>query len=99
MLVLRRKVGDEILIGDSIRLVVVAIRGKQVRLGFEAPQQVSVRRGEIENRCPDVHHVPELEVPELDFFKSRFAPLTLAQWASIKVSILRLSVSNALVTS
>lgn len=62
MLVLGRKVGDEILIGDNIRLVVVAIRGKQVRLGLEAPQQVPIRRGEIENRCPDVHQVPVLEV-------------------------------------
>ena len=52
MLVLGRKVGDEILIGDDIRLVVVSIRGNQVRLGFDAPPDVVVRRSEINYRYP-----------------------------------------------
>jgi len=52
MLVLGRKVGDEILIGENIRLVVVAIRGNQVRLGFDAPRDVPVRRSEIDCRYP-----------------------------------------------
>ena len=50
MLVLARKVGDEITIGDNIRLVVVAIRGSQVRLGFDAPRDVAVRRSELLHR-------------------------------------------------
>jgi carbon storage regulator len=44
MLVLTRKVGEEILIGDNIRLKVLLIRGNQVRLGFTAPVNLPIRR-------------------------------------------------------
>ena len=47
MLVLSRKIGEEIVIGDNIRVTVVAIRGNQVRLGFTAPAEVSIQRDEL----------------------------------------------------
>jgi len=47
MLILGRRVGEEIRIGDAIRLVVVGIRGSQVRLGFEAPDDVAIKRSEL----------------------------------------------------
>jgi carbon storage regulator len=47
MLVLTRKLGEEIKIGDNIRLIVVAIRGNQVRLGFRAPPEVPIQREEL----------------------------------------------------
>ena len=47
MLVLTRKRGEEIVIGDNIRLTVVAVSGNQVRLGVTAPPDVSVRREEL----------------------------------------------------
>jgi carbon storage regulator len=47
MLVLSRKLGEEVVIGDDIRVTVVAIRGNQVRLGFTAPAEVSIRREEL----------------------------------------------------
>ena len=47
MLVLSRKVGEEIVIADNIRVTVVAIRGNQVRLGFEAPPEVAIQREEL----------------------------------------------------
>jgi carbon storage regulator len=47
MLVLSRKSGQEVVIGDNIRLTVVAIRGNQVRLGFTAPPEVSIQREEL----------------------------------------------------
>lgn len=50
MLVLSRKVGEEIVIGDSIRLVVVGVRGAQVRLGLEAPRDVAIHRREVHRR-------------------------------------------------
>ena len=37
MLILTRKIGESILVGDNIRLVVLEIRGRQIRLGIEAP--------------------------------------------------------------
>lgn len=47
MLILGRKVGDTILIGDGIRVVVLASDRKGVRLGIEAPADVVILRGEI----------------------------------------------------
>jgi carbon storage regulator len=47
MLVLTRKLGEELVIGDAIRLTVVAVRGKQVRLGITAPAAVSICREEL----------------------------------------------------
>jgi carbon storage regulator len=51
MLVLCRKLGEEIVIGDNIRLAVVAIHGNHVRLGITAPQDVSIRREELQSRA------------------------------------------------
>lgn len=48
MLILSRKLHEEINIGDGISITVVAIRGKQVRLGIKAPAEVSIRRDELE---------------------------------------------------
>ena len=50
MLILARKAGEGILLGDDITVYVVEIRGKQVRLGIEAPAHVSVHRTEVYER-------------------------------------------------
>jgi len=47
MLVLTRKVGDVVAIGDDIKIVVMAIKGKQVRLGIQASRSTVVHREEI----------------------------------------------------
>jgi carbon storage regulator len=47
MLILTRKIGECIAIGDQIKVYVVDIRGKQVRLGIEAPAKAPVHREEI----------------------------------------------------
>jgi carbon storage regulator len=47
MLALTRKRGQEIIVGDRIRITVVEIRGKVVRLGIDAPEEIRVRRGEL----------------------------------------------------
>ena len=47
MLILGRKVGDSIQIGDGIKVVVLACDRKGVRLGIEAPADVTILRGEI----------------------------------------------------
>lgn len=47
MLVLTRKVGDVIAIGDDIKIVVMAIKGKQVRLGVQADKNTIVHREEV----------------------------------------------------
>jgi carbon storage regulator len=48
MLVLSRKPGEAVVIGDNVRLTVVAIRGSRVRLGITAPVETPIRR---EERC------------------------------------------------
>jgi len=60
MLILSRKVHQEIVIGDGIVITVVAIRGKQVRLGIKAPPDVHIRRDELEPLSRD-----EIEAREL----------------------------------
>jgi len=47
MLVLTRKLGESIAIDDHIKIVVVQIKGKQVRLGVQAPQETKIHREEI----------------------------------------------------
>jgi carbon storage regulator len=47
MLVLTRKVHQSIIIGDEIEVVVLEVRGEQVRIGIRAPKNVSVHRKEI----------------------------------------------------
>jgi carbon storage regulator len=47
MLILARKVGERIVIGENIKLHVIEIRGQQVRLGIEAPGDTPVHREEI----------------------------------------------------
>jgi len=53
MLILTRKSGESILVGDNIRLVVLEIRGRQIRLGIEAPPDIVVLREEIAQRLTD----------------------------------------------
>lgn len=47
MLVLTRKLGEGIVIGDRIKVVVVEVKGNQIKLGIEAPPELSVHREEV----------------------------------------------------
>jgi carbon storage regulator len=58
MLVLTRKIGTEIVIGDDVRIKVLDIRGEKVRLGIVAPEDVIVDRQEIHDRRKQWDHVP-----------------------------------------
>ncbi len=53
MLILTRKSGEGLFIGDSIRITVLEVRGKQIRLGIEAPSNVVVLREEIYRRIQE----------------------------------------------
>jgi carbon storage regulator len=50
MLVLTRRVGEEIVIDGSIRVMVVAVKGDKIRLGISAPPSVPVDRKEVHER-------------------------------------------------
>ena len=47
MLILTRKSGQNIVIGDDIKIKILEVKGGHVRLGVEAPRHISVHRGEI----------------------------------------------------
>jgi len=50
MLILTRRIGESLQIGDDIKLTVLSIRGNQVQIGVEAPPAVAVHREEIYER-------------------------------------------------
>jgi carbon storage regulator len=50
MLILTRRVGETVVIGDDVDVTVLGIKGRQVRLGVKAPKEVAVHRKEIYDR-------------------------------------------------
>lgn len=67
MLILTRRVGESLRIGDEVSVTVLGIKGSQVRIGVNAPKSVSVHREEVYDRIneeksknsEDIHKNPE----------------------------------------
>jgi len=61
MLVLTRKIGEEIVIDGNIRVTITSIKGDKVRIGISAPPHVAVHREEVYNRLSEfAEHEPLL---------------------------------------
>ena len=68
MLILTRRVGETLVIGDEITVTVLGVRGNQVRLGVNAPKHVSVHRQEIYERIQkENEQASEQEPPASQF--------------------------------
>ncbi len=63
MLILTRKLGESITIGDDVRVTIIEVKGKQVKLGVEAPQQTTVHREEIYQRIQEENRMAALISP------------------------------------
>jgi len=76
MLILTRKAGESITIGDDIKIHVIEIKGKQVRLGIEAPKKYSIHREEVYIRIHEENQRAASKAPLTlktigDFLKKR----------------------------
>ena len=47
MLILTRRIGEQLLIGNDIKVVVLSIKGNQIRIGIDAPDDVKIMREEL----------------------------------------------------
>lgn len=59
MLILTRRVGETLMIGDNISVTVLGVKGGQVRVGVNAPREVMVHREEIYERIRDEDNVSQ----------------------------------------
>jgi carbon storage regulator len=56
MLILTRRVGETVMIGDDVTITVLGVKGNQVRVGINAPKNVAVHREEIYERIKREQH-------------------------------------------
>jgi len=80
MLILTRRVGETVMIGEDVSVTVLRVKGNQIRLGVNAPKNVSVQREEIFERIKEegslnlhaaAHDLDEAPAPRVSFELAR----------------------------
>jgi carbon storage regulator len=66
MLVLSRRVGEEIVIDDTTRVVVLGVQGGRIRLGVSAPPHISIQRSEVRERIASKKTIGEVPYVDAD---------------------------------
>ena len=69
MLILTRRVGETLMIGDEVSVTVLGIQGNQVRIGVDAPKEIPVHREEIYDRIHKQNGEDDQPAVELETFK------------------------------
>jgi carbon storage regulator len=67
MLILTRRIGESLIIGDDIKITNLAVKGNQVRLGIDAPKEISVHREEVYERIKNgepYHRKTKVEIKD-----------------------------------
>lgn len=85
MLVLTRKQNQEIHIGDHIKITVLKVKGNTVRLGIEAPREISVLRGELPSDRSTTAPTTATEAPQVAEFTVVFSNSDESQRAKVDV--------------
>ena len=63
MLILTRRVGESLRIGDEVSVTVLGIKGSQVRIGVNAPKSISVHREEVYDRINEEKSKNSVDIP------------------------------------
>lgn len=63
MLILTRRIGETLKIGDNVDVTILSVRGNQIRIGINAPRDVAVHREEIYTRIKEEEKQKELGAP------------------------------------
>lgn len=73
MLILTRRVGETVMIGEEVTVTVLGVKGNQVRIGVNAPRDVAVHREEIFERIKREESGDEVGAPEASFDSSAYS--------------------------
>lgn len=73
MLILTRRVGETVMIGDDVTVTVLGVKGNQVRIGVNAPREVAVHREEIFERIKREESGDEQDAPEASFGSAAYS--------------------------
>ena len=74
MLILTRRVGEKIVIGEEIRITLLSVAGRQIKIGVDAPRSIVVHREEVYQRIVEQNRLALKKAEEVDLEE------TLALW-------------------